>query len=75
LDHYYDTKFAHPSLFWKGECLYNLNRKDEALAAFNELLIKFPASSFKSKARERLKEIDSGKVRVTDGKASVNNQN
>jgi outer membrane protein assembly factor BamD len=75
LDHYYDTKFAHPSLFWKGECLYNLNRKDEALAAFNELLIKFPTSSFKSKARERLKEIDSGKVRVTDGKASVNNQN
>ncbi len=76
LEHYYDTKFAHDALYWKGECLYNLKRKDEALQAFNELLAKYPKSKYRVRISDRLKEIDSdlSKVHEADGKAPISKQ-
>jgi outer membrane protein assembly factor BamD len=73
LERYYDTKFAHDALFWKGESLYNLNRKDEALVAFNELLAKYPKSKYREKISDRLQEIESdlSKLQPTDGHAPL----
>lgn len=76
LDRYYDTKFAHEALYWKGECLYNLKRRDEALQAFNELLAKYPKSKYRGQISARLKEIEAeiSKMEAADGKAPISKQ-
>jgi outer membrane protein assembly factor BamD len=76
LERYYDTKFAHDALFWKGECLFELKRKDEAVQAFNELLAKYPKSKYRARISERLKEIESalGKAQEADGKTPLSKQ-
>lgn len=76
LERYYDTKFAHDAMFWKGECLYNLKRKDEALQTFNEMLVKYPKSKYRVRISERLKEIDSdfSKAQEADGKTPLSKQ-
>ncbi|MFQ5865029.1 MAG: outer membrane protein assembly factor BamD [bacterium] len=76
LEKYYDTKFAHLALYWKGECLYKLDRKNEAHDVFRELLEKYPKSKYKSKALSRLKEIQSNilNVREADGEAALSSQ-
>jgi len=58
LERYYDTRFAHDALYWKGECLYTLKRRDEALQAFHELLAKYPKSKYRERTSERLKDIE-----------------
>lgn len=57
-NHYYDTKFAEPATYWKGESLFKLKRMSEARQAFEDLLRKFPKSEFVRDAKERLVEID-----------------
>jgi outer membrane protein assembly factor BamD len=74
LEKYYDTQFAHPALYWKGESLYKLNRKSEAYEAFRKLIEKYPKSKYKTKALSRMKEIDTLNVREADGDAALSNQ-
>lgn len=76
LENYYDTVYAEPALFWKGESLYKLDRSDEALQAFRGLIEKYPKSKYKTKARKRINEINSKvlNVRETDGKTILTKQ-
>ncbi|NIR48683.1 outer membrane protein assembly factor BamD [candidate division KSB1 bacterium] len=76
LEQYYDTRYAQPALYWKGECLYELDRLAEAAEAFEELLRKYPASKFRADSFSRLKEIKSelAKTQETDGKAPLSSQ-
>lgn len=72
LEDYYDTSFAKDALFWKGEGLYELSRKTEALEAFQELLTKYPKSKYTAKAKGRVESIedDLKDVREVDGVSS-----
>ncbi len=58
LDNYYDTEYAGSALYWKGECLYKLNRNSEAATVFKELLKKYPKSNYRYKVNQRLKDIE-----------------
>lgn len=73
---YYDTKFAHPALYWKSESLYRLGRKSEAEESFRELISKYPRSEFRAKSIARLKEIkmDLGQSQETEKKTSLSSQ-
>jgi outer membrane protein assembly factor BamD len=57
LKHYYDSQYAEPSLFYKGECSFKLERWKEAKTALEALLEKFPQSSFASQAKDMLNQI------------------
>ncbi|MDZ7360714.1 MAG: outer membrane protein assembly factor BamD [candidate division KSB1 bacterium] len=57
LNHYYDSQYAEPALFYKGECSFKLERWDEAKTALEALLEKFPKSSFASQAKDMLNQI------------------
>jgi len=57
LNYYYDSRFAESALFYKGECLFKLERWNEAKAALELLLEKFPQSSFTSSAKAMLSEV------------------
>jgi outer membrane protein assembly factor BamD len=57
LNHYYDSQYAEPALFYKGECLFKIDRLDEAKTALEMLLEKFPQSSFVAPAKDMLEEI------------------
>jgi outer membrane protein assembly factor BamD len=67
LNRFYDTRYAEPALFYKGECLFKLQRYDEAKAALDELLQKFPKTSFRSQAQAMLNQID--RISGADGTA------
>lgn len=58
LNSYYDTKFAEAATFWKGECLYKLQKNTDARQVFEEMLRRFPNSKFSIRTRRRLEEID-----------------
>jgi outer membrane protein assembly factor BamD len=60
LNHFYDSKFAESALFYKGECLFKLERWDEAKTALETLLEKFPNSNFASQAKAMLDQIARG---------------
>jgi outer membrane protein assembly factor BamD len=60
LNHYYDSQYAEPALFYKGECLFKTERRDEAKTALETLLEKFPKSSFASQAKDMLAQIAAG---------------
>jgi len=60
LNHFYDSRYAEPALFYKGECLFKIDRLDEAKTAFETLLEKFPKSSFASQAKGWLAQIARG---------------
>lgn len=66
LETYYDTKFAEAALYWKGECLYKLERKNEAHQVFIGLIEKYPYSKYKIKAQKRIKEIESKTLNVRE---------
>ncbi|MFQ5674580.1 MAG: outer membrane protein assembly factor BamD [bacterium] len=72
LEDYYDTSFAKDALFWKGEGLYELRRKEEALGAYQQLLTKYPKCKYAGKAKRRVKSIeeDLKDVREVDGVSS-----
>lgn len=76
LDNYYDTKYARDALYWKGECLFELNRKDESFGTFTELMQRYPKSKYVGDVRERLEEIraDLSEIRQSNGVAPSNNQ-
>jgi outer membrane protein assembly factor BamD len=60
LNHFYDSKYAEPALFYKGECLFKLARWRDAKTAFEILLEKFPKSSFAAPAKDILGQIERG---------------
>ncbi len=72
---YYDTRFAERALYWRSECLYRVDRKEEALESFRQLIIKFPKTGFRSEARNRMTEIEAellkqrAEAQATDGNA------
>lgn len=70
LNGYYDTEFAKPALFWKGECLYSLKEFQRASNIFLELIEKYPKSEFISLAKERVEKIESelAHMREANGK-------
>jgi TolA-binding protein len=76
LESYYDTKFAKDALFFKGESLYELDRKAEADEAFKELISKYPKSKHITKAKNRVKEITSelSKMRKANGVSASDKQ-
>jgi outer membrane protein assembly factor BamD len=57
LNRFYDSNYAEPALFYKGECLFKLQRWDEAKAVLEEFVQKFPKSSYQTQAKSRLDEI------------------
>lgn len=76
LENYYDTQYAEPAHFWKGETLYKLDRKEEALESFKEFLRKYPNSKYLGKVRNRIHEVNSSVLNVheTDGKTILSKQ-
>jgi len=60
LNHFYDSQYAESALFYKGECLFKLDRWDEAKTALETLLEKFPKSSFAAPAKDLLNQIARG---------------
>lgn len=67
LARFYDTRYAEAAHFYKGQCLFKLQRYDEARETLTEFQQKFPKSRFKSKAQSLLSQID--KIPSADGKA------
>lgn len=57
LNRFYDSQYAEPALFYKGECLFKLQRWNEAKAALEQFVQKFPRSSNHSQAKSMLEEI------------------
>jgi outer membrane protein assembly factor BamD (BamD/ComL family) len=68
---YYDTEFAHKAMFWMAESLIKLNRKEDALTAYLELLQKYPDTRYVKRATFRVKNLQDelAKVRETNGVA------
>jgi len=60
LNQYYDSKYAEPALFYKGESLFKLERWDEAKKSLETLLEKFPKSEFAAPAKDMLEQIVRG---------------
>ncbi len=71
---YYDTSPAAEAYFWKGECLYKLEKYREAQNSFTVYLEKFPKDKHVLQAKKRVEEIDKilkknpGKQAEADGK-------
>lgn len=60
LNRYYDSQYAEPALFYKGESLFKLDRLPEAKTALESLLAKFPKGAFASSSKEMLEQITRG---------------
>lgn len=58
LSRFYDSRYAEQAMFYKAECLFKLQRWNEAKAALEELKQKFPQSSFLSEAKNMLESIN-----------------
>jgi outer membrane protein assembly factor BamD len=54
---FYDTKYAEKASFWKAECLYKLEKFEEAQDLFQDFLDRFTQSTFHEKAVKRLDDI------------------
>ncbi|MDZ7345098.1 MAG: outer membrane protein assembly factor BamD [candidate division KSB1 bacterium] len=67
LARFYDTRYAEPAHFYKGQCLFKLQRYNEARETLTEFLQKFPKSKFHSKAQSLVFLLD--KAPSTDGTA------
>jgi outer membrane protein assembly factor BamD len=65
LNFYYDTRYAEPALFYKAECLYKLQRYTQAREALEELLERFPQTSFQTQTKSLLNQIS--QLSSTDG--------
>ena len=76
LDNYYDTEFAEGALFWKGECLFRLNRHDEGLEAFQEYVKRYEKSKKRSDAQRRIEKIQSelAKIKEANGRSQLSSQ-
>lgn len=76
LENYYDTQYAKDALYWKGECLYKLDRKDDSFSAFTEMMQKYPKTKYTSDVRKRLKVLrsDLSGIRQSNGMAPTDNQ-
>jgi outer membrane protein assembly factor BamD len=57
LNRFYDSQYAEPALFYKGECLLKLLRWNDARTALEEFVQKFPKSSYHSQAKSMLEEV------------------
>jgi outer membrane protein assembly factor BamD len=57
LNRFYDSQYAEPALFYKGECLFKLQRWSEAKTALEEFAQKFPKSSHLPQAKTLLEEM------------------
>lgn len=57
LNRFYDSQYAETAHFYKGECLFKLQRWNEARTALEQFVQKFPQSSNHSQARSMLEEI------------------
>jgi outer membrane protein assembly factor BamD len=57
LNRFYDSQYAEPALFYKGESLFKLQRWNEAQAALEQFAQKFPQSSHQAQAKAMLEEI------------------
>jgi outer membrane protein assembly factor BamD len=66
LNHYYDSQYAEPALFYKAEILFKMQRWDEAKPALETLLEKFPTGPFASDAKGMLEQI--ARITSTNGK-------
>lgn len=60
LNHYYDSAYAESALFYKGECLFKVDRSSEAKTTLETFLEKFPKSSFTAQAKDLLNQIARG---------------
>lgn len=56
LSTYYDTEFAEPSLYYKADCLFKMQKLAEAATSLRVLLDKYPKTEFRSRAEELLKK-------------------
>lgn len=57
LANYYDTEYAEKASFWKAECLYKLEKFEEAQELFQTFLDRYAQSIFHEKAQKRLDDI------------------
>lgn len=57
LEEYYDTPAAVEALYWKGECLYNLEKYSESRTIFSAFIEKYPKNGHIPKAKGRVEEI------------------
>ena len=60
LNRYYDSQYAEPALFYKGESLFKLDRLPEAQTVLEALLAKFPKSVFAASSKSMLEQIARG---------------
>ena len=54
---YEDEVYSSEALFKAGEILLKQTKKEEALSAYEELVEKYPQSTFKGQAEERIQGI------------------
>jgi outer membrane protein assembly factor BamD len=52
VDQYHDTHFADAAMYWKARCLRERKDYDAAIAVIDELVEKFPATTFRADALE-----------------------
>jgi outer membrane protein assembly factor BamD len=71
LGKYYDTPFSDDALYWKGEMQRRLGELLEAQEAFHDLLLKYPQSSWVSKAKLKLEEIENHLEKQEDNKEGL----
>jgi len=57
LEDYYDTPSAIEALYWKGECLYKLEKYSESRSILSAFIEKYPNNGHTEKAKGRVEEI------------------
>ena len=57
IEEYYDTPYAMPAQFWKGECLLEMKNYVESLNAFNLYVEKYPDQRYTRRAEKRINKI------------------
>lgn len=72
LENYYDSKYADDAQYWKAECLFKSQKKQESLQAFLEFISKYPKNPYSSKSISRIKKLeeDLAKIKNANGVSS-----
>jgi outer membrane protein assembly factor BamD (BamD/ComL family) len=69
LENYYDTEYVRPTLYWRAECLFKLERYEESVDAFKAYVDRYPQDRYAARANDRLEEMQAeiAEVQETNG--------
>ena len=75
LKNFFDTKYAEDGYYWKAYCQYKRGQFDDAKITLQELLAKFPNTTYKQDIKELAADIDNGIKTREKQKATANKSN